>query len=137
MNLKKIPSCIPVYGDVDYRGPSPKEDFESANFFNWVVYQHKKYRFLITHVKNEGKRTWGQVRMDKVIGLTKGFADFVVIGNPTLLLEMKRTNHTKSSTTDEQIQHLLAEHEEGAIACYALGFEAAKQAFNDWLELQQ
>ena len=137
MNLKKIPESIKVYGDTDYRGPTPLEDFESANFFNWVVYQHKKYRFLITHIKNEGKRTWGQAKVDKSIGLVKGFADFVVIGKPPLVLEMKRTNHTKSSTTDAQIQHLVAAHEQGAMACYALGFEAAKQAFNDWLELQQ
>ncbi len=136
MNLKKLSEKVRIYGDTDYRGKCKHEDFEVASFMAWVRYNHPQYALLITHIKNEGKRSWGQARRDKGIGMVKGYADIICIGSPCLVLEMKRKDHTLSNLGSEQALHLNSASVAGAYTCVCLGEEPAKEAFQDWLLLQ-
>jgi len=47
---------------------------------------------------------------------------------------MKRQDHTKSKWQPGQLEYLEAAHYAGAFVCVALGWEAAMEAVEDWLE---
>ena len=128
MRLSEL-NDVPLFGNTSFRGACPVEDIEVINFMLWVKYQYPKYAPIATHVKNEGKRSHGQARRDKNLGLTKGFADVVILTTPPFVLEMKRRDHTKSKIDADQVKHLETVIENGGFACVALGFEAAKTAF--------
>lgn len=132
----KIPDFIKVYGDTSFRGQCPLEDTELIDFFTEVYYLYPKtYHLIAFHPKNEGKKKMAQVQKDKAKGQKKGVSDIIVPGNPTLIIELKRKDHTQSYWEDGQIQFLEQAHKAGAYVCLALGLEAAIQAFNDWVKI--
>jgi len=132
----KFPSGIKVYGDKSYRGACPSETLETVTFFNYLRREHPDtYGILAYHPRNEGRRTHHQVMRDKSEGLVTGTCDIIIVGSPSLCIEMKRLDHTKSTITEEQIKYLKAAELNGAFACIALGYEAALEAFNDWIDV--
>lgn len=131
-----FPSFLNVFGDTTYRGDCPLESADQATLVNQVRKRHPKTAGrLIVHVKNEGKRTARQAQMDKAQGLTKGASDIMIPGNPSLVLELKRKDHTKSAWSEGQKEYLEAAKEAGAFVCVALGWEAALKAVDKWIEL--
>lgn len=134
----KIPQWLTVYGDVNYRGDCPHEDYALASFFDHIRKDYPlSYGLVAFHPKNEGKRSNNQIKIDRLKGFKKGVSDVVIIGNPTLVLELKRDDHTKSEwACDEQLEFLEQCHKGGAHVVLALGYRAAIQAFEDWIKLQ-
>jgi hypothetical protein len=134
----KFPPGLLVYGDQKWRGKCPIESAEQITFFNWLRLQHKNtYGRIAIHPRNEGKRTANQARREKAEGMTPGAADIVIPGCPALVLEMKRRDHTQSKWEDGQPEYLAAAQKAGAFVCVALGWEAAREAFNEWLSNHQ
>ena len=132
----KIDPRIRTYGDLDYRDPkAPTENSEAQTLVNQV---RKRYPdLLIMHIKNEGKKTKAQADFDKSMGMLKGASDFIVLGNPTLCLELKRQDHTLSAWQPNQQEFLLAAEKQGCFACVCFGWEAGMQAIEDWLRIKK
>lgn len=128
----KFDKKLKVYGDVSFRGNCPKEEIEQITFFNQLKKLHPEIAELATHVKNEGKKSWGQIAKDKAGGLNQGFSDIIIAGAPTCLIEMKRQDHTKSHWQDNQQEKILLAQDAGAFSCVALGYKAALEAVEDW-----
>lgn len=134
----KFEPWLKVYGDTSFRGNCPQESAEQITFFS-----HLRKRYpdtwgkLAVHPKNEEKRTGKQFRQldrDKAMGLSPGASDIIIpVG---FACEMKRKDHTKSKWQDGQLPYLKAVHDAGGFACVALGWEAAWEAFEEWLKLR-
>ena len=125
-----------MYGDLTYRNPKCKEEHEEQQTI--VNQVRKRYpELLFTSVKNEGKRTPNQVAYDKSMGMTAGVSDLVFFGNPTLCLEVKRQDHTKSKWKPMQEPFLIKAKEQGAMACVCFGWEAGMEAVEDWLKIKK
>lgn len=134
----KIPNWLPCFGDLSFRGDCPKEDYVLSSVISRIRKDYPTSYGLVTfHVKNESKRTQGQIKADKIKGLTKGVSDIVIPGMPTLCLEIKRSDHTKSSWEDGQLQFLEAAQRSGAYCCVAFGYDAALEAIDHWIKLNQ
>lgn len=132
----KFPPGIKVYGDKSYRGACPSETLETVTFFNYLRREYPDtYGILAYHPRNEGKRTHHQVMRDKSEGLVTGTCDIIIVGSPSLCIEMKRLDHTKSTITEEQIRYLILAQRFESMAAIALGHEAALEAFNDWIDV--
>ena len=130
----KLPSDIPVYGDVSYRGNCPAEGMEQVTFVNRVRREHPKtWGRIIFHPRNEGIRTHYQVLHEKAAGMTTGASDIIIPGGPAFVCEIKRRDHSKSKLSEEQETYLHAAKEAGAFVCIALGADAAWQAFEDYV----
>jgi len=131
----KIDQRIRIYGDLTYRNPkAPKEDQEAQTLVNQV---RKSYPdLLIMHIKNEGKKTKAQADFEKSMGMLKGASDFIVLGSPSLVLELKRQDHTLSAWQPSQQEFLLKSQEQGCFACVCFGWEAGMQAIEDWLKIK-
>lgn len=131
----KIDPRIRYYGDLTYRNPkSPKEDQEAQTLVNQV---RKRYPdLLIMHIKNEGKKTKAQADFDKSMGMLKGASDFIVLGSPSLVLELKRQDHTLSAWQPNQQEFLLNAEKQGCFACVCFGWEAGMEAIEDWLKIK-
>ena len=131
----KFHKDLKVYGDLSYRN---KNDFSENTHVQGFVNQVRKKmpHALITHIKNEGKRTKAQIDFDKSMGMTQGFCDIIILGNPVFCLEMKKADHTLSKWGDGQEEFLLNAQAAGCFSVLALGAEAALIAFDDWLTLQ-
>ena len=128
-----FPKFLKVYGDQSFRGDCPHEDYALTSFFSRIRKDYStSYGLLAFHPKNEGKRTKQQNNIDKMKGLTKGVCDVIIIGNPTLCLEIKRDDHTKSKFQPGQLEFLEHSHNSGAFVCVALGYQAALLAFEEW-----
>ena len=125
---------LKVYGDINFRGKCPKEEVEQITFFNQLKKLHPEIAELATHIKNEGKKTWGQINKDRQSGLNQGFSDIIIAGCPACLIEMKRQDHTKSHWQENQEEKLLLAQSSGAFSCVALGYVGALEAVKDWLE---
>lgn len=122
-----------VFGDLSYRGESPKEDEEVQTFINQV---RKKYpELIVMHIKNEGKKTKAQADFDKSMGMIQGASDIIVCGKPTLFIEMKQKNHTKSQWKPNQEAFLHRATKSGCMACVCLGWEAGMEAVEKWKAL--
>ena len=133
----KFNPLIPTYGDRSYRGKSPFEDVEHINFVSWVRFNYPEYGAILIHPKNEGKRSPQQISKEKKLGFKKGASDIIIPASPPFVCEIKRLNHVKDSHWQEgQQDYMLAAKEQGAFVCVALGAEAAKQAFKDWLKIR-
>lgn len=132
----KLCSDIVVYGDVDFRGKCPIETLEQVTFFNWLRRQHPEYGKIAIHVRNEGNRHHAQTVKQKAEGMTPGAADIIIPASPAFVCEMKRQDHTKSTWQEGQREYLLAAKEAGAFVCVALGWEGAKEAFEEWKNLR-
>ena len=132
----KMHPQIKVYGSLTYRDPkTAKEDSEAMTLVNQV-----KKRFphlLFMHIKNEGKKTKAQADFDKAMGMLAGASDFVFLGSPPLLLEMKRKDNTLSTWQPNQQMFLLKAQEQGCMVCVALGWEAAIEAVEDWMRVKK
>lgn len=127
----KFPKWLKVYGDQSYRGKCPTETAEQVTFFNEV----RKDISIALHVRNEGKRTRTQAMQHKAEGMLAGAADIIIPGSPTFVCELKRRDHTKSHWQPNQIDFLGECERYGAFVCVALGYEAALEAVEDWIEL--
>ena len=110
----------------------PLEDVEQITFVNYLAKHYPHIRDLMTHVKNEGKRTKGQADKDKAMGMHKGVSDIIIIARVPFVAELKRNDPSKNSATAQQKQYLLSAHNAGAFACLCYGHEALIQAFEDW-----
>lgn len=130
----KIDPRIRVYGDLNHRNPkTPKENEEQKTLVNQV---RKKYpHLLFTSVKNEGKRLPAQVQFEQAMGMNSGVSDLVFFGNPTLCLEMKCEDHTKSTWQPSQQEFLIKSQEQGCFSCVCFGWEAGLQAVEDWMKI--
>jgi len=132
MQLKR-PIDIPSYGDWQFRGICPLESQEQVTFVNRMRMKYPDtFGRLVVHVRNEGKRTMGQIRREKMEGLTKGAPDIIIPAQVSFLCEIKRQNPLLSKIDDEQLSYLRTAQEQGAFACVALGADAAEAAFNEW-----
>lgn len=133
----KFPTFLKVYGNQSFRGDCPKEDAELSTFVNQVRKKYPDtYGAVMVHIKNEGKRTAIQAKVDRMHGQTKGASDINIPGSRSFILEMKRKDHTKSGWETGQQEYLKAAHDLGAFVCVALGWEAAFEALEDWIAEQ-
>lgn len=136
MNLRDIPDGVRVYGNADWRGKCAAESMEQMTFFSWLRRQHPKLGMIALHPRNEGQRTIQQAQRHKAEGMTTGASDVIIPGAPAFVCEMKRKDHTQSKWQDGQKEYLQAAHEAGAFVCVAFGWEAAKEALEEWLTVR-
>ena len=131
----KIPPWLPKFGTLKKSNDNPKEDYVLSSIVSRIRMDYPlTYGLVAFHVKNESKRTTGQIRADKAKGLTKGVSDLIVIGNPTLCMEIKRDDSCYFEIG--QLEFLEQAQKNGAFVCLAVGYDGAKEAFNHWLTLQ-
>ena len=136
MQLSKCP--VPIYGDQSFRGECPSESVEQMTFFNWLGREYPSWRALAIHPRNEQQLRGGQFRAlarHKAEGMTPGASDIVIPGAPTFVCELKRRDHTSSKWQPGQIEYLEAARVAGCFTCVALGADALKEAFLQWLIL--
>lgn len=129
----KIPTWLPIYGRIDYRGACPRETLEQVTFFRRLrdAYPDTLGRIAL-HPRNEGKRTHSQTDREKAEGMALGASDVIIPAKVPFVCEIKRQDHTKNTWQPGQIEYLEAAHNEGAFVCVALGVDAAWEALNDW-----
>lgn len=130
-----FPEGIKLYGDTTFRDKKcPVEDAELVTFINQIKKLYPdSFGRLILHVPNEGKRKAHEVaNLKKKGALNTGASDIIIPGNPSLVMEMKRQDHTLSEWQPGQIEYLEASKKSGCSVCICLGWEAAMMAFNDW-----
>lgn len=131
----RFPKWLTVYGDQSYRGPCAKEDTEQIDSISWLTYNHPTLAAIAVHVKNEGKRSWGQVHYDKLTGsLNKGASDIIIPAMVPFVCEIKRADHTKSNWQKGQLEYLEACRDMGAFVCVALGFDGFRDAVEIYLK---
>lgn len=132
-----FPDGINVYGDKSYRDKKcPLEDADLVTFFNQLRKLHPDFFRVALHIKNEGKRSNQQVTKDRAKGaLNSGASDIVIVGNPTFICELKRQDHTLSTIQKDQVDFLVASRNKGSFVCIALGWQAAIESFEKYLEL--
>lgn len=130
----KFPSWIKVYGDQAFRGDCPAEAVEQVTFFNRLRREYPDtWGAVALHPRNERKRYRHQALREISEGLSKGAPDIIIPGPRTFCCELKRKDHTKSRWQDGQRRWLKTAHDAGAFVCVALGWEAAMEAFNEWI----
>ena len=131
----KTPTWLPKFGDLPKSTSNPAEDYVLSSLISRIRNDYPStYGLVAFHVKNESKRTTGQIRADKAKGLTKGVSDLIVIGNPTLCMEIKKNNSCRFE--DGQLEFLQQAQKQGAFVCLAIGYQGSKDAFEHWLKLQ-
>ena len=131
----KTPAWLPVFGDLPKSTSNPAEDYVLSSLISRIRNDYPStYGLVAFHVKNESKRTTGQIRADKAKGLTKGVSDLIVVGSPTLCMEIKKDNSCRFE--DGQLEFLQQAQNQGAFVCLAIGYQGAKDAFKHWLKLQ-
>jgi len=126
---------IPIYGDLTYRGDDASEANEQMTFVNEV--RKTPYGAGLFHIKNEGKRTQNQAFFDIANGMNRGASDIGILGSPSFVCELKRRHATKAKTDQDQLDFLLYAQSVGCFACFALGYEAALKAFDEWVLSQR
>ena len=125
---------IRVYGDLEWRGKCPKENIEQVTFFNQIRKKYPDtYGKIAVHTRNEGKRTEQQTMFLKIEGMVTGASDVFIPGNPSFVCEIKRQDHTQSHWQNDQESYLLIAQDLGSFACVALGYEAALQSLEEWI----
>lgn len=132
MNLSKIPPQIPVFGDINFRGPCPLETAEQISFLCLLRDEFPELAKIAVHIRNEGKRTKRQGHQQKQEGMNTGASDIVIPCCPPMLIEIKRRDHTQSTSSAKQLKYLVDSQEQGAFACYALGAIGAIEAVKQW-----
>ena len=131
----KTPIWLPKFGDLPKSTSNPAEDYVLSSLISRIRNDYPStYGLVAFHVKNESKRTTGQIRADKAKGLTRGVSDLIVVGNPTLCMEIKKDNSCRFE--DGQLEFLQQAQKQGAFVCLAIGYQGAKDAFEYWLKLQ-
>ena len=137
MNLNKIPKQITVYGDTSFRGDCPKETPEQISFLCLLKAEFPELAKIAVHIRNEGKRSKRQGHQQKIEGMNTGASDIIIPCCPPMLIELKRRDHTKSSSSAKQLKYLIDSHVQGAFACYALGATGAIEAVRAWHSINQ
>ena len=133
----KFPNNIKVFGDPAYRGTCASESMEQVTFFARLRKEYpNSWGIVALHPRNEGKRSWAKVAIEKAEGMVKGASDVIIPGNPSFVCEIKRKDHTKSQWQDGQQEYLNAAKEAGSFVCIALGADAATEAFRFYLGLR-
>jgi len=130
----KFPSNIKVFGDLDYRGQCPPESAEQKTAFNWL--RNNGYTTAI-HPRNEGRKHYAKVSIEKSEGMTPGASDIVIPGSPAFVCELKRRDHTKSRIEPDQVQYLEKCQKDGCFSCIALGCDAVIEAVKAWQEIKK
>lgn len=137
MRLNDLPDSVPLYGDTAFRGKCPVESAEQITFFNWVRREYPEtWGRLAFHPRNEGLKRNGQfssVQKHAAEGMTPGAPDIIIPARVAFVCELKRRDMTQSDISGEQIEYLVAARGAGAFACVALGVDAARGAFAEWL----
>lgn len=127
---------LPKFGDLPKSKDNPAEDYVLSSLISRIRNDYPAtYGLVAFHVKNESKRTTGQIRADKAKGLTKGVSDLIVIGNPTLCMEIKKDNSCRFEPG--QLEFLQQAQKQGAFVCLAIGYQGAKDAFEEWRILNE
>ena len=129
----KFPDWLCVFGDPSWRGECPTESAEQVTFFAQLRQHYPEIGRIALHPRNEGKRTHYQAQRHKAEGMTEGAADIVIPGCPALVIELKRRDHTKCRFEPGQLEYLATCQTLGAHVCVALGWQAAMQAVEDWV----
>lgn len=130
----KFPNWLKIYGDINHRNKKcPSEAAEQITFFNTLRREFPDYGRIALHPRNEGKRTYQQAARHKAEGMSDGASDIIIPGSPCFVCELKRQDHTASRWQKGQIEFLSIAHEKGAFVCVALGYNAAMEAFKEWL----
>ena len=131
----KTPTWLPKFGDLPKSTSNPAEDYVLSSLISRIRNDYPStYGLVAFHVKNESKRTTGQIRADKAKGLARGVSDLIVVGNPTLCMEIKKDNSCRFE--DGQLEFLQQAQKQGAFVCLVIGYQGAKDAFEHWLKLQ-
>lgn len=139
---------VEIYGDTSLRGKTGSEDGELASFNQWVIYNYPDISPVCFHPPNEWRpdnKTTSFSHYNKMIskGYKPRLADWICLGvngSPPLLIEMKKKNIQESLSTKKRKEHFIDQcellHRQqslGSVVCVALGFEAAKAAFIEYL----
>jgi hypothetical protein len=157
MNKPTLPYCLTraselgvrIYGDTSLRGKCNAEDGELSSFHQWVIFNYPEFAPMCFHPANEWKpdnNKESHAHYQKM--LNKGYmprlADWIFLGAngmPPFLLEMKKKHISESLNSRDRKEHFLEQcellHRQqklGAVVCIALGFEAAKVAWIEYLE---
>lgn len=140
---------IPIVGDLKFRGECPLEDSDLASFFAWVRFKYPQYYNLVFHPEMEmpvnGAGSYAYHAKSKAKGRLDGIADVIVLpiskGAPAFMCELKRKNISKSLASkdmkihfEDQLMILSSQKEHGAIAIVALGLDAIKQSFTEYVK---
>ncbi|AUR81528.1 hypothetical protein NVP1007O_62 [Vibrio phage 1.007.O._10N.261.55.F9] len=140
---------IEIYGDIKKRGKTNAEDGELATFHQWVVYNYPNLAPVCFHPANEWRpdnNTTSFAHYNKMIskGYMPRLADWICLGvngAPPLLIEMKKENIQESIASAKRKQHFIDQcellHRQqslGSVVCIALGAEAAKTAFKEYID---
>jgi len=130
----KFYDWLPVYGDTSFRGDCPQEAAEQVTFFSQLRKRHPALADVALHPRNEGKRTAQQAQRHKAEGMNTGASDVVIPGCPSLIIEIKRRDHTESKWQPGQIEYLEACKARGCVVAVALGWEAAMEAVEAYVK---
>lgn len=126
---------IEIVGDTAWRGVCDVEDAELVTYFNQLNKLLPQVRACALHIPNEKKRNHGQLQIDRAKGsLNTGASDIVVPGFPTLIIELKRQDHTESSISSDQLDYLAAAQKLDCWVCVALGWRAALDFTVRWYD---
>lgn len=129
----KFNKDLKVFGDISFRGECPTETAEQITFFGQLRRKYPHLGNIALHIRNEGKKSVQQVRREKAEGMISGAADIIIPGNPCFVCELKRKDHTKSRWQPNQEEYLQSAKDNGAFVCVALGWEAAIESVESWL----
>ena len=142
MNLNKIYDAgIRVAGDTSFRDKRcPQEDAELVTLINQWKMHPDLSKVPVIHIPNEKKRRdkqdFAELKKQKLKGaFVPGASDIFAVGCPTLIIEMKRRDHTTSEIYPDQIQFLQASQNAGAWVTVALGWEAAFKFALNWYRI--
>ena len=123
---------IKIYGEKE-KGKQPPESAEMITFVNHVRREYSEtYGKIITHIRNEGKKTNSQVSKQKAEGMTTGASDIISPGCPAFVCEMKSKSKSSRISTEQQ-NYLEVADKLGSFACVVYGHKAAINAFEDWI----
>lgn len=140
---------IPIYGDIKFRGNSNKEDDDLVSFFSWIRFNYPQYKNLVFHPEMEmmvnGGRSYAYYARSKSKGRLDGMGDIVCLpinkNAPAFICELKRKNAGKSLASKalklhylHQVDLLADQLKHGNQVCVAFGFDAAKNAFEEYVK---
>ena len=126
---------IPIIGDMSFRGDCPSETAEQISYFSELRSEHPDVADIACHIRNEGRRSTVEGYRHRMEGMNTGASDIFIPGNPSLLIELKKQDHTKSQISGAQIRYLSTAQQFGSMVCVALGSKAAMEATREWLKI--
>lgn len=127
----KYPDWLLVLGDQSFKGKCPSETIEQIDFMSALSLKYPKLRQLVVHPRNEGRRSHGQVAIQKKDGsINKGASDIIIPGAPTFVCELKKRYGGKWETG--QLEYLEEAFFNGCFVCLALGADAAMIGVDMW-----